>query len=123
MALFPELFAKEFMRRTRTILRTYTGPHDATLLLNCTVGLLIVPKEIAWDRLPPGGLGGWGISTGSIKAWGTDCYGHPIPPTLKSLVMRLRNSIAHAGFEPIDDGKYATAFTFTDYCEHSDAAD
>lgn len=38
-------FAKSFMRRTLEIARDYKGPHDATLLINCMLGLLVVPKE------------------------------------------------------------------------------
>src|SRR4051794_33161821 len=36
-------FEREFMKRTLTIVKEYQGEYDATLLLNCLLGLLIVP--------------------------------------------------------------------------------
>jgi hypothetical protein len=35
-------FERDFMRRTLELVRSYRGPYDATDLLNCLLGLLIV---------------------------------------------------------------------------------
>jgi hypothetical protein len=45
-------FERDFMRRTLELVREYQGPYDATFLLNCLLGLLIVPAERSLDEIP-----------------------------------------------------------------------
>ena len=62
---FEKKFERDFMRRTLKLVQEYTGPYDATLLLNCLLGLLIVPKETSLDKIPTdpiSKLKDWGIS-------------------------------------------------------------
>jgi hypothetical protein len=72
---FSDQFERDFMRRTLKLVQDYQGPYDATLLLNCLLGLLIVPKERSIDRIPAdpvADLHKWGISPNSIKSFGSD---------------------------------------------------
>lgn len=70
---YAEQFELDFMRRTLEVLDTYRGEYDATILVNCLLGLLIVPKEKSFEKIPDspiGDLSNWGISPSSIKRLG-----------------------------------------------------
>ena len=74
---FAEEFEYDFMKRTLSLMQSYSGPFDATLLLNCLVGLLIVPRETAFDRIPLDPISShstWGLSPGSIITVGRPRY-------------------------------------------------
>lgn len=74
---FAEEFEYDFMKRTLSLMQSYSGPFDATLLHNCLVGLLIVPRETAFDRIPLdpiSSLSTWGLSPGSIITVGRPRY-------------------------------------------------
>ena len=71
-------FIRSFMKRTLAIARDYGGPFDATLLINCLLGLLIVPKETLIEKVPQEPferLSEWGISPTSIRSIGKCEYG------------------------------------------------
>jgi len=36
---------KDFIRRTLHIIEHYDGPYGVTLLINCLLGLIVLPKE------------------------------------------------------------------------------
>ncbi len=112
----PHKFERDFMRRTLRILDDYAGPYDATLLLNCTLGLLIVPREALIDcipRDPMAQLGGWGITPGSIKSFGHPTRNNPHPETLRGFVRSLRDAIAHFRIRPIQGGGRVNGFSFS----------
>ena len=91
-------FARSFMRRTLYIANSYGGEYDATLLVNCLLGLLIVPKEALLEKVPDtpfDSLAAWGIDPKSILCKGRSKEGHEESPTLRQLVRRLRNAVAH----------------------------
>jgi hypothetical protein len=70
---YAQQFERDFMRRTLELVRACKGPHAATLLLNCLLGLLIVPKEASLERIPQDPLANlqmWGIPPDSIKSCG-----------------------------------------------------
>src|SRR5262245_340397 len=74
---YKQQFERDFMRRTLELVRTYHGPYDPTNLLNCLLGLLIVPKETSIEKVPDepiADLGRWGISPQSIESFGRN---HP----------------------------------------------
>ncbi len=35
----------DFMKRTKKLINDYKGEHRVTLLINCCLGLLVLPKE------------------------------------------------------------------------------
>ncbi len=107
-------FAKSFMSRTIEIAKDYKGPHDATLLINCLLGLLIVPKEVLMEGVPEVPFENWGIHPSSVKNFGKCDYGYEHKPSLRQLVRRLRNSVAHFKIEPIHINKEVTGFKFQD---------
>jgi hypothetical protein len=65
-------FDKDFLKRTLEILKDYTGEREATLLINCLVGLLILPKANHYKDIPATLIENqnWGILPDSIKQWG-----------------------------------------------------
>jgi len=76
--------------------------YEVTLLVNCLLGLLVLPQQrrhalipdVSLDRLSE-----WKIQSSFIKNWGTAKKGKPAPKTLKEFVRRLRNSVAHFRIE------------------------
>lgn len=111
-------FDRSFMSRTLSIIEDYEGPNDATLIVNCLLGLLIVPKEkLLFSKIPDTAyesLIDWGIQPKSIKSFGKCEYGHSHKPNLNQLVRRLRNSVAHFRISPIHENLKVTGFQFKD---------
>jgi HEPN pEK499 p136 len=98
-------FDREFMRHTLRILEAYDGEFDATILVNCLLGLLVVPKESFLDAILPEAplteLPAWGIKPQSIYHPGKAYPGNPNPKTLRGLVISLRHAVAHFRIKPI----------------------
>jgi len=44
-------FEHSFMQHTLEILREYEGAYDATILVNCLLGLLVVPRSLSENLL------------------------------------------------------------------------
>ena len=110
-------FAKSFMSRTLEIVQGYEGPYDATLLINCLLGLLVLPKEALLDRIPTtpfDSLEQWGIQTSSIKSPGRCDYGHQHDLNLRQLARRMRNAVAHFQVEPFPKKGAVEGFAFKD---------
>lgn len=110
-------FARSFMRRTLELAKSYDGPHDATLLVNCLLGLLIVPKESLIAKIPPvefEHIAEWGIRPDLIKDLGKCEYGHEHRLNLRQLVRRLRNAVAHFRIEPRQRGGSVLGYSFRD---------
>ena len=104
------------MLRTLELVKQYKGEHDATLLLNCLLGLLIVPKESYINKIPEdpiSNLPQWGLSVQSIKSFGKH-KGKEHPHTLRQVVWSLRNSIAHCRFKPNHKEGKVSGFNFDD---------
>lgn len=114
---YEDKFELDFMKRTLEIVEEYQGELDATLLLNCLLGLLIVPKETSLLKIPKDpirDLEKWGISPDSIKEFGKETKGNDNPRTLRGIVWHLRNSVAHFRFVPIYDNNQVIGFEFND---------
>jgi hypothetical protein len=114
---YDQEFERDFMQRTLELVQRYEGPHDATLLLNCLLGLLIVPKEASIERIPLDPLRNlkeWGISPESIKACGAPNKTNPQPQTLRGVVHNLRNAVAHFRFSPRHENRRVVGFSFSD---------
>lgn len=110
-------FTKSFMSRTLELAQEYEGEYDATLLLNCLLGLLVVPKEKLFLKIPEDPLetlSKWGIEPTSIKNFGTCNYGHSHEPNLRQLVRRLRNAVAHFKINPIYQNGEVKGYRFRD---------
>jgi HEPN pEK499 p136 len=110
-------FDRAFMERSLELVKQYRGPYDATLLLNCLLGLLIVPKEACIHAIPKdpiSNLRSWGISPDSIKDFGHSNSEDSNPRNLRGLVWHLRNAVAHFRFEPRPTRGEVKAFHFSD---------
>lgn len=105
------------MMRTLSLAADYQGDLDATLLINCLLGLLIVPNESLIERIPKtefSFLSAWGIQPSSIKNFGKCAYGPEHQPNLRQLVQRLRNAVAHFKIGPIHGKNKVVGFSFRD---------
>ena len=108
-------FELDFMRRTLTILREYQGPYDATILINCLLGLLIVPREVLINSIPldaASGLGDWGISPDSIQHFERVTHNNKNPETIRGVVRSLRNAVAHFTVWPVHRDHRVEGFKF-----------
>lgn len=113
-------FEREFIKRSLELLKQYKGQYNATWLLNCLLGLLIVPKEACLDAIPLEPIDNtkkWGIPRDAIKSLGKFNNPNRNPENLRGLVWRLRNAVAHFRFKPIPEVGEVKAFYFTDQNE------
>jgi uncharacterized protein len=110
-------FERAFIQRSRELVQTYTGPRDATLLLNCLLGLLVVPKETCLRSIPLDPIekfAAWGISPEAILQHGTSRSDDDDARMVRGLVWRLRNAVAHFRFRPLPETGEVIAFDFHD---------
>lgn len=109
-------FERSFSEHTLAVVEEYSGKYDATLLINCLLGLLVVPKETVLNAIPETPLSDlqqWGIAPSSIKAPGVARGAKdPDPNTLRGLVANLRHSVAHFRIQPVPKEGDVTAFEF-----------
>lgn len=114
---FEAEFERDFMGRTLSLVKDYHGNFDATLLLNCLLGLLIVPKETSLNKIPAdpvSDLRKWGISPESIVSFGKESRKNEHQKTLRGIVHHLRNSVAHFRFKPVHERGIVKGFHFDD---------
>lgn len=115
----------DFIERTRKILKQYEDffnersnkeKFEVTLLINAFVGLLILPQQEWFNKLPDESITGrtWGIDsihigfikTGEIKS-------------VKNVVTHLRNSVAHYNFTVFNNqGNQISQINFRDYSDY-----
>lgn len=97
-------FERSFTQHTLKLVQEYSGSYDVTLIVNCLLGLLVVPKETMLDAVPEepiSKLHNWGIDPNCIKSAGSPTKKNPHPDTLRGLVTNLRHSVAHFRIKPI----------------------
>lgn len=114
---YAEKFEADFMDRKLVLLKEYKGPSDATLLLNCLLGLLIVPKETSISKIPEDRLdklAKWGLSSATSIQFGKDSVGRSHPETIRQLVWSLRNAVAHFHIVPCARNGECKGFCFSD---------
>lgn len=109
-------FEKSFSEHTLALVETYDGNYDATLLINCLLGLLVLPKETmlnAIPEIPLSELEEWGVAPKSIRFPGTvKSKNDPNPNTLRGLVFNLRHAVAHFNIKPVPLEGDVHAFEF-----------
>jgi hypothetical protein len=109
-------FEHSFVDHTLKVLQSYDGEYDATILVNCLLGLLVVPKESFLKAIPEEPLAQlhkWGIEPDSIKNPGRPTNANPNPATLRGLVINLRHAVAHFNIEPIPASSHVHSFRYT----------
>lgn len=97
----------DFAKRTLRIIEQYDltkqrgrENFEVTLLVNCLVGLLVLPHERRMKLIPDIALeelGEWSIDPEFVTSWGP--VKNEKQNTLRELVHRLRNSVAHFRIE------------------------
>ena len=110
-------FHRDFMERTNTLLHTYQGNNDATMLLNCMIGLLIVPNERLLSQLPDEPLlysERWGIQLEYILSIDRNQADDRSTCSLLWFVRKLRNAVAHFNILPIHENSKVTGFELWD---------
>jgi hypothetical protein len=108
-------FEHSFMQHTLKLLDDYKGEFDATLLVNCLLGLLVIPKESFSKHIPEdplSELSRWGISPESILEPGRQTGKNPRPETLRGLVINLRRAVAHFKITPVPPTSDVYAFEY-----------
>lgn len=109
-------FERSFSDHTLALVEQYKGSFDATLLINCLLGLLVVPKETVLEAIPETPLSDlekWGIAPSSVKAPGIQKgKNDPNPETLRGLVYNLRHSVAHFKIKPVSNEGGVHSFEF-----------
>lgn len=114
---YEDEFTKVFMARTISIIDEYNGQYDATLLINSLLGLLVLPKEHYFDRLPNDSIitiDEWGINKSSIRLLNHNYNNSKKEIKLKCFIRHLRNAVAHFKIEPIYENKQISGFSFQD---------
>ncbi len=91
-------FEYDFIKRTLADIERYQGEYEVTALLNSCVGLLVIPKENLFDKLPDEDINRFGIDANKIKVNDNSMHPH----SLKNVLRHIRNSIAHGNFNQED---------------------
>lgn len=115
MSEYASPFVKDFVCRTNTAIQKYEGEYDATVLLNCLLGMLVVPFETSCDILEDERTN-QKIEDfiNEIKESGRyNDYGKR--NSAYTLIRHLRNSIAHFHIRPIHENGIVWGFAFTGY--------
>ena len=106
-----ELYEKEFVERTRHILKRYRGKYKLSNAINCTLGLIVLPNEMIRRSQNPI----WDTPINEIvelahlrirmfepiqnKRRGVVSY---YPKTLRIFLKKIRNGLAHQNIEPVN---------------------
>lgn len=109
-------FEHSFIEHTLALVDSYKGDFDVTLMINCLLGLLVLPKEQFLDHIPDEPLTAlkkWGIDPSSIRCAGRPTQANPHPETLRGLVTNLRHAIAHFNVRPFPPTKDVDYFEYT----------
>ncbi|HEX3035873.1 MAG TPA: HEPN family nuclease [Thermodesulfobacteriota bacterium] len=113
-----EIFERDFIVRTLRIIQQYeeyvpvSQQFEVTLLINCLLGLLVLPKERCYVDIPDvpiNQLEGWGLCADHIKAGRYH--------SLNEIIRGMRNSVAHIRFRALGNGSEITDIEFSDRSE------
>jgi hypothetical protein len=117
----------DFISRTKTILSQYDSffdgkdkneKYEVTLLINCFIGLLVIPQQHWFDYLPEEEIVGnsWGINTNNVTYIRSGEL-----KSVKEISRHLRNSVTHYRFRAFNDSKNEISHVkFLDYTDHTE---
>lgn len=90
----------DFAKRTKTLIEEYDGEYEVTLLVNCCLGLLVVPKEKDFKKIPdlviPENGELWGLSRKMLTVKCNEC-GYTLPDVIR----QIRNGVCHFNISSI----------------------
>lgn len=115
MSEYASPFVKNFVSRTNAVIQNYVGELDATVLINCLLGMLVVPFETSGEKLAEEQIEfRIGEILNKVKSDGRYIdYGKR--NSAYTLIRHLRNSIAHFHIDPIHENGEVWGFSFTGY--------
>jgi hypothetical protein len=102
---------KDFVQNTLHILQNYHGPYGVTLLVNCLLGLIVLPREKDYNHISEKEsvhFNDLGIEDEDIRSWGEG------ERTAARFIKCMRNSIAHIQIESITKDGEIESLLFTD---------
>ncbi len=90
-------FPNDFIYRTKSIMYSYSGKYGVTNLINCCLGLIVIPKQAFHHSIPnentTDDIQAVGISKENITLLVDKKYG------LRNIVRHIRNGIAHGNID------------------------
>lgn len=105
-------YEREFVERTRQILKTYKGKYKLSNAINCTLGLIVLPNEMLnafpnpiWDT-PIVNINDLNyLQVRRFEPIRKKKKNLPVyyPKTLKILLKKIRNGLAHQTIEPVNN--------------------
>lgn len=118
MAEYCTPFEDSFVCRTNSFIHKYhetLNEYEATIILNCLLGMLMLPVEVYSDRLDEENFAAEIVDFFEKlrKSNRYDSYGNEY--TGAAIIRHLRNSIAHFQVTPVSANKRVTAFEFSGF--------
>ena len=93
-------FPEDFLERTREIINLYDGLSDITTLINCCLGLIVIPNDLFIHKLPKYTFNKekrYGITVSNIIYEKNSDY------ILSNIVNHIRNGLSHGRIEFVND--------------------
>jgi hypothetical protein len=87
------IFPIDFINRTRENLEKYSGKYEVTNLINCCLGLIIIPKQKLKDKMPKYVFNNEDNSFGITKS--NIPYEEKSNFDLSNVLRHIRNGLAH----------------------------
>lgn len=92
----------DFIERTLELIRKYRGDYEVTFLINCCLGLLVLPRAKHYKSIPkkkiPATGSLWGLSRESVTV-----DGQPCSDKLPDVIRKIRNGLCHFDIETSSD--------------------
>lgn len=105
---------KDFVARTLHILDSYDGPYGVTLLVNCLLGLIVLPRERGYGKISDKDgihFSDLGIRGQDILSWGKIS---PQERTAARFLRCMRNAVAHIKIDSISSAGEIESLRFSD---------
>lgn len=109
-----ERFEKDFVLHTLHILENYDGPYGVTLLINCMLGLIVLPRERGYNRISERDgitFQDLGLNESDVLCWGNlSAKEH----NAARFIRCLRNSVAHIQIDGLCEKGEIKSLRFAD---------
>lgn len=86
----------DLIASTRDMMVQYPRSYDPTMLLSCSVGLLILARERMFAQIPTCPLKEWGVRPGEVIDFGPSQI--DAPDSVRNFMRQLRNCLCHSCF-------------------------
>ncbi len=107
-----ENFPTDFIKRTREIIDSYSGKRDVTNLINCCLGLIIIPTQKFHTDIPATNakddIEDLGIDHEKISILADNDY------SLSTIIRHIRNGLSHGRIEQRTENRVITGLRIHD---------